>query len=109
MTLIGVESIGPGPEIQNEEEARRAVLEAVSDVVSARAACDVFCPGDQLKTARAQRKAYREFLVKYGVALDRVIILKRCRLLSDVAYNELRSQVMATLVPTVTEVVNGGS
>lgn len=103
MTVVSIKSVGPGAEIKSEDEARNAVLEAVHDVMSARSACDVFYSEDHLRTAREQRKAYREFLIKYGVALDRVVILKRCRLLSDTAYNELRSQVLATLVPTVTK------
>lgn len=108
MGLVGKESSGPGTDIENEDQARNAVLAAVRDVEAARQACNVVYPGDDLMTAREQRKAYREFMIKYGVALDRVVILKRCRLLSDVAYNELRQRVFNTLVPTVVGESMGG-
>jgi len=91
----------PGYRIQTEEEARNWMLELVEGVKAARAQCDIIVPARPDIQAETQRRAYRKWLTKHGAALGTLMALHRCGKLGDVAYNELREQVMATMTPTL--------
>ncbi len=88
-------------EVRTIEQARAYMIEIVEQVVNAREQCDVVIPGDPQMTARLQRKAYRAWMIRYGQALGALTTLMHCRVLNDVAYNELHQHVLQTGVPTI--------
>lgn len=87
-------------EITTIEEAQRFILDMVEILEASRADCNVQVPGDPQMTARLQRKAYTNWMIRYGQALGSLTTLMHCRKLNDVAYNELRERIMQTAIPT---------
>jgi hypothetical protein len=87
----------PGYRITSEAEARNYVVELVAGVKDARAVCDV------QPSADLTRKAWVLWMTRHGAALGALTALHRVGKLGDVAYNELRQQVMATMAPTIIE------
>ena len=88
-------------EIRTVEQARAYIMEITLQVINAREQCDVIIPGDPLMTAKLQRKAYRSWMIRYGQALGALTTLMHCRVLNDVAYNELHQAILRTGVPTI--------
>ena len=86
-------------EVLTLEQARTFMLEKVAQVEEARYACNVST------TVKTQQKAYQRWLIKYGETLGSLTTLMHCRVLNDAAYEELRQRVMATMVPTVVDVL----
>lgn len=82
-------------------QAHAWVLEQIDRLQVARVICNVVFPKDHDKTVQYQKDAERLLLVRHGGVLGVLVALHRCRLLSDVGYNELREQAMAVLVPTL--------
>lgn len=87
-------------EITTEEEARKFIMEMVEILESTRDDCNVTIPTDPQLSAKLQRKAWSNWMIRYGQALGSLTTLMHCRKLNDVAYNELRERVMRTAVPT---------
>jgi len=85
----------PGYRIATTEQARNWVVELTTGVEDARTACDVQTTPD------ATRKAYSVWQVRHGSALGALKALHRVGLLNDVAYNELRTRILATANPTL--------
>lgn len=101
--ISGKDPLGERPDfkITNRDSARRWIMELVHDVKVARLACNVTPVSAKLITVGEQKRAERIWLVKHGGALGSLMALYRVGLLDDVAYTELRKEVMATLIPTV--------
>jgi hypothetical protein len=88
-------------EVKTIEQGKAYVLELVRKVENARDLCDVVIPGDKAATVRHQKKAYRSWMIRYGQALGALTTLMHCRVLNDVAYEELRVVVTRTAIPTL--------
>ncbi len=111
---MNLESLGsvdprqdPNYEIRTPEQARNWVLELVDVVKEARLNCNVVIPDDKQATARRQQAAFRQFLVKHGLALGALVTLHRTGKIGDVMYNELNDQVISTFQASVVGVVRG--
>lgn len=91
----------PEYRIDNSVQATKRMRELVKQVKESRANCDVVFPDDAQKTTRFQRKAYREWMIRYGQALGTLVAFHQCGQLGDEAYNLLRQEVSETLVPRV--------
>jgi hypothetical protein len=83
------------------EQARSWALEQLALLEEARSDCNVYFPKDAAKTARFQQDAEMRFLVKHGCVLGMLVAMHRCRLLGDVAYDEIRTKAMALSIPTL--------
>jgi len=97
----------PADRLRTEAEAINWVTELLENVRLARMQCDVRIPGDDQTTVRMQRQAERTWLLRHGAALGSIAALYRVGLLGDVAYAQLRKQVMETMLPTTTGGVRG--
>lgn len=84
-----------GPPIETEEQAKHWVIELTEQTETIRYACDLAI------TVTDQRKAYIRWMIKRGESLGVLQALKRTGRLSDAAYTDLRSRILATQVPTV--------
>lgn len=86
-----------GPPIETEEQARNWVMALTEETEVARRECDFAV------MVKDQRRMFIRWMILRGQALGVLVALKRTNRLSDVAYTELRSRVLATQVPTVHE------
>jgi hypothetical protein len=89
------ETTAPGFRIETTDAARGWILELVDSVREARFAIDL-----AIDTA-TQRKLERIWLVKHGSALGTLTCLHRCDMITATMYDELRTTIMATMIPTV--------
>jgi hypothetical protein len=90
-----------GYRLTSEDEAKNWVISLAGKAREARLDCNVVFPDSHQKTVAYQRKAYAAFMMHHGSALGALMALHRCGKISDVAYNEVRQEVMATMAPTV--------
>lgn len=91
----------PGYRLNSSEEAQRWIAELTASVEEARKRCDVVA---EVGTVRDAQRAAAVWMTRHGSALGALQALHRAGLLGDVAYNQLRDRVMATSLPTVTEI-----
>jgi len=89
------------PEIKTMEQAQNYLLEVVKQVEKARDQCNVHFPGDNAATARYQKTAYRNLMIRYGQALGALVAFAHARILNDVAYNEMNLRIQKTMTPTI--------
>lgn len=88
-------------QVKTADDATKYMEELIQQVATARAQCDVHIPNDPDTSARYQRLAERNFLIRYGQALGALTTLKHCGdLLTDRAYNEFNEQIKATAKTT---------
>jgi len=105
---------GEEPKVDTEAQARNWLVSLVEELRELRAAIDVPIEAAELlgsesvpierarnMLAAEQRARYGHFRIKYGIATGVLLALHRCRKLSDVAYNELRAEILDTMTPTV--------
>lgn len=81
--------------IRTEAEARAWLLQLIDEVETTRRLIDV------ATDVRDQRRLYTRWMVFQGRSLGVLAALKRCGLLSDNGYHELRERVMTTSRPTI--------
>jgi hypothetical protein len=87
-------------EVKTPDQAKGYIMELVRHVEEARESCNVRIPGDPDVAAKFQQQSYRRFMIKYGQTLGALTTLCHTRTINDVAYDELRKRVEATLMPT---------
>lgn len=90
-------------EVKTLEQGQKYILEIVGQIEMARAQCDNLHKNNMPR--EIVEKAYRNLSVRYGQGLGSLVTLMHCRVLTDVAYNELRMKMDAAMIPKVVEVV----
>ena len=95
-------------EVKTVEQGQKYILEIVEQIATAREQCDYLHAASATgKISReAVEKAYRNLSVRYGQGLGALTTLMHCRVLNDVAYNELRMKMDAAMLPKVVATVN---
>lgn len=88
--------------IRTEDEARAWLLELIDEVEATRRLIDL------ATMVREQRRLYTRWMVFQGRALGVLAALKRCELLSDKGYHDMRERVMTTRRPTIIPATPGG-
>ena len=105
------EAVAALGEITTVEGARARVVYLTEEVEAARAVCDLAhdcsltrqpMPGSPVvPTVAHVQKTYVSWAMRYGQALGSLTTFFQCRLLNEVAYEELRQRVLSTGVPRV--------
>ena len=88
-------------EVKTVEQAQKYILEIVGQIEMARAQCDDLhrASVNGQVPREVVEKAYRNLSVRYGQGLGSLTTLMHCRVLNDVAYNELRMKMDAAMIP----------
>lgn len=95
-------------EVKTVEQGQKYILEIVQQIVTAREQCDALhaaAAAGQMPR-EAVEKAYRNLSVRYGQGLGALTTLMHCRVLNDIAYNEMRMKIDAAMLPKVIATVN---
>lgn len=87
--------------LANEDQAKNWILGLVKETVEARLGCNVLFPDPGTTLIQTQQKRYKRFLLLHGCALGALLALFRCDKISTVCYEELRLNVIETLIPTI--------
>ena len=98
---MGFADENPGYRIDTEEQSIQWLEELVDGVEASRRDCDVIIPDNNEAHVRHQQRAYRTWLMRHGGALGSLMALHRSNKIGDVAYNEMRARIMATMTPTI--------
>ena len=95
------EERGADYKIRNANQAEQWIIELIEGVEQARKDCTVSYPGDAQMTARMQKKAYHQFMVRHGGALGALMAFHRAGYIGDSAFHKMKSRVLSTLVAQV--------
>lgn len=97
-------------EVKTLEQGRNYILEIVAQVELSRKQIDELHAQGLTGTPipkRVLEKGYRLLSVRYGQALGALTTLMHCRVLNDVAYNELNERIQIAMLPKVVGEVSG--
>ena len=89
-------------EVKTLEQGKKYMMEIVGQVEKNRAQCDELTLrsliGESIPT-EVQAKLFKVLTVRYGQALGALTTLMHCRVLNEVAYNELRHRIDVAVLP----------
>jgi len=109
--MIDLKPDALGSPIESEDQARNWIIELVQEVEYLRVQCDnapLVKDPDRHKVQSLHGpmvKDQRTWFLRWGHARSKALgvvdCLKRCRMVSDVTYQELKKRILATTVPSV--------
>lgn len=94
-------------EVKTLEQGKKYVMEVVAKVVEARRQVDALSALHVNATPSMLKNAWDNLNIRYGQALGALTTLAHCRVLDDVAYTELRMEVMNSKKPKLIGTVVG--